>query len=589
VPPSRTHSPLAWLFPVTVATLTFVVFLPVLAAGFVNYDDDRLVLHNPYLRLPWMSSLEWMWSTTYMGHYQPLSWMSLAVDHAVAGTSPLAYHLDSLLWHTAGAVLLYFLLVELLTRVSATASASGALVRASAALGALFWSIHPLRVESVAWIAERRDPISLVFWLLALFAYIRSVDVGRIQLRSLTWYLVSCVSLVLSLLAKAWGMTFFVTLVALDWYPLDRIPLSRTALTDPRYRPVWLQKMPFAVLGLGAGALAWAAQHAAPDTMLSTAQWSIHARMLQAAYGLCFYPLKTLWPSGLAALYELPPTLAAVPASYIVCACVVAAAAVVTVWFARQIAPVTVALIAYAATVAPVLGFAQSGPQLVADRYSYLSCLAFSALLAGGLLALRSPLVIRAARLALGAFLVASAVLTWRQATAWHDSIGLWAHALDAGHPGYVAHLNYGQALRAAGRTDEAIAHYRQALAIRPTSGNAWYNLANALKAQGQDDDAVRAYEAAIQYLPRKVEAQVNLGNLYFSRHQLAQAIEEYRRATAALDRMSPSEFSPEPYLYLGMALADSGDRDGARRALEVALRYPATRARAEQEWRRLP
>src|ERR1019366_9314782 len=144
VPPSGTHSLLAWLFPVTVATLTFVAFLPVLTAGFVNYDDDRLVLHNPYLRLPWMSSLEWMWSTTYMGHYQPLSWMSLAVDHAVAGTSPLAYHLDSLLWHTAGAVLLYFLLVELLTRVSATASASGALVRASPALGALFWSIHPL-------------------------------------------------------------------------------------------------------------------------------------------------------------------------------------------------------------------------------------------------------------------------------------------------------------------------------------------------------------------------------------------------------------------------------------------------------------
>ena len=102
-----------------------------------------------------------------------------------------------------------------------------------------------------------------------------------------------------------------------------------------------------------------------------------------------------------------------------------------------------------------MLGFAQSGPQLVADRYSYLSCLAFSALLAGGLLALRSPPVIRAARLALGAFLVASAVLTWRQATAWHDSIGLWAHALDSGYPGYVAHLNYGQALRAAGRTDE--------------------------------------------------------------------------------------------------------------------------------------
>jgi tetratricopeptide (TPR) repeat protein len=218
-----------------------------------------------------------------------------------------------------------------------------------------------------------------------------------------------------------------------------------------------------------------------------------------------------------------------------------------------------------------------------------VSALPFSALLAGGLLMLpRTGRAARATAAAATACLLALAVLTWRQTTVWHDSERLWAHALSTGHPGYTAHLNYGQALRANGRIDDAVAEYRQALIIRPDAGNAWYNLANALKASARDGEAEHAYLTAIRYLQWKVDAQVNLGNLYFAQHRLGDAIDEYRAATTTLDHAAPADFSPEPYLYLGIALSDSGNRDSALQAFAVALRYPATRRQAQQELDRL-
>jgi protein O-mannosyl-transferase len=180
------------------------------------------------------------------------------------------------------------------------------------------------------------------------------------------------------------------------------------------------------------------------------------------------------------------------------------------------------------------------------------------------------------------------AVLSWNQAGVWRDSTTLWRHAIESGHAGYVAHLDYGQALRAGGRLDDAIGQYRAALISRPNAGNAWYDLANALKAAGRMDEAERAYLQAIDHLAWKVDAQVNLGNLYYSRRQLPAAIRLYRAATNALKQVAPAERAPEPFLYLGMALSDAGDTAAARDALAVAARYPATRARAEQELARM-
>jgi Tfp pilus assembly protein PilF len=576
-----------WICAAVIGVVTAIAFLPALQNGFVNYDDDRLLLHNPYLRLPWKDQLEWMWSTTFLGHYQPLTWLSLSIDHALAGLAAFAYHLDSLLWHTAAALLLYGVLVTLLERADPIGAADARHLRVCAAAGALFWSIHPLRVESVAWVAERRDLVSIVFLLLAITAYLRAVDAGRVPLRSPRWLVVSCGCLLLSLFAKAWGMTCFVTLIALDVSPLARLPLSTEAFTDRRYRPIWIQKIPFVLLGAGAAIVAWLAQHHEPDTMVSIADWTWSARALQAAYGLCFYVWKTIWPARLAVLYARPNPLDGWPLAFPASVVLVTVAAILIVWNARRHPSVAMASLVYAATVAPVLGLAQSGPQLVADRYAYVSSLPFSALLTGALLA--RPRGRRSLAIAIiSGCLLALAIVTWNATQVWHDSERLWGHALRVGESSYTAHLDYGQAVRANGRMDEAIEHYRMALALQPLSGNAWYNLANALKATGRLDEAERAYHAAIDHLSWKVEAQVNLGNLYFTRGRLADAIEQYRSATSTLAHASPAEFTPEPFLYLGIALADSGDRAGARDALTIAERYPATRARALQELRRL-
>jgi protein O-mannosyl-transferase len=582
---TQRRSKALWFPLAAVAAATAVTYGPTLQNGFVNFDDDRLLLHNPYLRLDWLSTLRWMWSTTFLGHYQPLTWLSLWMDYALAGLSPRAYHVDSLAWHTAAALLVYAVFVRLLSRTKAADLAGDRRLPACAAVGALFWAVHPLRVESVAWVAERRDPVSLVFLLAALLAHLHAVD-GRAGSRR--WRIASYACLALSLLAKAWGMTFVVTLIALDVFPLGRLPLAREAFAEPRYRPVWREKVPYALVGLAGAVGAWVAQRGQPDTMLTVSQWTWTDRALQAGYGLCFYVWKTIWPTRLAALYELPDRIdSSTLATFGVCLAVAAIAATATTFKARRYPALFVTAVVYAATLAPVLGFAQSGPQLVADRYAYVATIPFGALVAGGLLAAtrRRPSLFGAA--AVGGLLVL-AVLSWNQAGVWRDSTTLWRHAIESGHAGYVAHLDYGQALRAGGRLDDAIGQYRAALISRPNAGNAWYDLANALKAAGRMDEAERAYLQAIDHLAWKVDAQVNLGNLYYSRRQLPAAIRLYRAATNALNQVAPAERAPEPFLYLGMALSDAGETAAARDALAVAARYPATRARAEQELARM-
>ena len=579
------------------AAATFLPFLPALENGVVNFDDDRLVLRNPYLRLPWSGALPWMLSTRYMGHYQPLTWLSLTADYSIAGLRPFAYHLDSLLWHIAAALLVYVLLIELWKRTPPAISHTpigrpgepqavtpDSRVRACAAAGALFWSVHPLRVESVAWTAERRDPISVVFLLLAAIAYLFSVEIGRAQLKSVRWYWISLVCLLGSLFAKAWGLTFFVTLLALDVYPLRRLPFTAAAFTDSRYRMVWLQKAPMAAIGVAAGALAWSAQHSQPDTMPTLSQWPLTSRLLQAGYGVCFYAWKTLWPVRLSVMYELSANQPAAWNLWTMSTIAIVAAIFLAVRARKNPGLFTIGLV-YLATVSPVLGLAQSGPQLVADRYAYASSVPFSALVMTGLMKARRPAF--AASLAV-ICTIALAAATWRQTGFWHDSLTLWSHALAVGPPSYTAHLDYGQALRADGRLDEALTQYRMATVMRPDSGNAWYNLANALKAKGRLDEAETAYRTALLHLSWKVDAQVNLGNLYFNRRQLPAAIDQYRAATTALATLPPAEVSPEPFLYLGMALADNGDRAAALDALNTARRYPATRARAERELERI-
>jgi Tfp pilus assembly protein PilF len=358
---------------------------------------------------------------------------------------------------------------------------------------------------------------------------------------------------------------------------------------DGVHRPIWWQKLPYLVLGLAAAVGAGLAQRSALDTMIEWEEWGLAERCVQAWYGLAFYIWKTLWPTRLVALYELPYQLNPLAPRYVASGLAVLAGAVAVILLRRRWPGLSAAALIYVLVLAPVLGFAQSGPQVVADKYSYVSCIPWAILAGGALLNLWLWRPRRAwAGLAGGVVAVVIGGLfirTWQQTQVWYDSETLWKHALAAGEPSGTAHLNYGILLRQAGDVTRAIEHYQAAVAIRPDLGDAWYALGNARKQIGAYAEAEAAYREAVRFMTQKYRAYLNLGNLYYNNlGRRDEAIAAYRAAIAHIESHRQKMFSPWPYLALGVALRDQGDLEGARGALEVARRYRETKERAEAE-----
>ncbi|MBP6875302.1 MAG: tetratricopeptide repeat protein [Candidatus Eisenbacteria bacterium] len=614
--------------PALIGVLAFLAFSAALDAEFVNYDDDRLYAGNPMYRGFGPVQLQWMWTTHYMGHYQPLTWMSAALDYEISGVDPSSYHRTNLILHALNAALFYFVLLLLLSAARASASrsdheglpraetghaggrAAALAIPLAAAFGALFYALHPLRVESVAWASERRDVLSGFFLLLALLAYLRAVALGKAALRSKGLYFASLAALALSLLSKAWGMSFFAVLLLLDIYPLRR--LSSRTLRSSEGQAVLLEKLPFLLLGLGAAIVAGSSQKGALQTMKSLAEWSVGDRIVQAFYGLAFYLGKTLWPSKLVALYELPAKLNPWEARFLASYAVVIVIAIAVWLLRRRIPALIIAALAYAFILAPVLGFAQSGPQLVADKYTYVSGISLAALASAGFLWLwnrakgretRSDIAREASResnaltgprialaLAAAAVLLALGIAAHRQTQVWQDSEHLWRHALAAGRPTAGAHLNYGLLLAQRQKDAEARAHFEQAVAIRPQEGEAWYQLAQILRRERRLDEAEQAYRRATETMPLKHLAYLNLGILLREMGRPREATEALR---LAVEHVAPlfgsAQYTTRPYLLLGIALREQGDDQEARRWLEVAARFPETGEQARAELARIP
>lgn len=269
-------------------------FAPTLTNDFVNWDDDLNLTDNTAFRGADWTALRWMLTTTHGGHWQPLTWLSFALDHALFGMDARGYHLTNLVLHAANALLVWIVLQALLRRLAVAPEPT---IPKVATLGALLFAIHPLRVESVAWATERRDVLSGFFWLLALLAYLRRVpSTGALPWRSQALVLGL---LVLSLTAKAWGMTFALVLLVLDAYPLRRLA------PDPQ--GILREKAPFVAVSALAALVAFLAQQGVPE-MRSLADHGLAARFAQAGYGLCFYLVETVVPVGLhpARLLDVP-------------------------------------------------------------------------------------------------------------------------------------------------------------------------------------------------------------------------------------------------------------------------------------------
>jgi tetratricopeptide (TPR) repeat protein len=471
-----------------------LVFYPALAGGFVWDDHDNLTLNGSYRGLSW-DHLRWMFGSVHRGHYQPLSWISLALDHALWGMNPAGYHLTNLSLHALNALLLWWLARRLLSLALGRGPDRASVVLGAAAASLLF-ALHPMRVESVAWITERRDLLSACFYLLGLLAYLAAQR--RDRRRRWRWLALALLAFVASGLAKAWVVTLPAVLLVLDGYPLRR-------LTAAGWRGALLEKIPFAVVALLVSLTAFVAQ-----TEAFAVGHSLSDRLLQAGYGVWYYPLKAGWPARLSPLYLLRADslhdalhLAALAAA------VLATLASLLLW--RRWPWIFACWAGYGLLLAPVLGLLQAGQQQVADRYSYLALWPL-ALLAGAAVARLAATPRRGAAAAalLAGLALALALPTRAYLAHWTDDLALWDRAIAMDPQNHVALCNRANARRTAGRLDLALEDLARAIALRPDHGPAYSIRGNIRAQQGRMREALADFQRAVRLSPRSATALCN-------------------------------------------------------------------------------
>jgi tetratricopeptide (TPR) repeat protein len=480
-------------------------FGPALRAGFVNWDDPLHLLENPHYRGLSRAHLTWMATTSWMGPYQPLAWLTFAIDHQLWGLSgPREYpeagrwHATSLVWHALAAVALFAAALRLFERVAPRSQARTRLV--AAWLAAAAFALHPLRVESVAWLTERRDVVSGAFAALCLWAWCGWVRAGE-GTRGTTRAAWAGVALSLAALALFWASVDTTSPAALAWRGPGAVGLAGAALcglaaclaaargglasVGPRRHVLAAACFALSLAGKGTGtplplallvldlwplrrarwtspaALARALAEKAPLFALSAAaarlavwgqagqgeafvSWQVHTlseRALQAVYGLAWYAAKTLAPGGLSAMHELPLELSWREGRFALALGAAGAALVLAVALRKRAPLFAGTLSAYALLLLPVLGLLQAGPQLVAERYSYLPGMALGLGLGGAALALvRARSLSPATWIAAGTLALPLVLATQRQTRTWHDSASLWEHALAVDPDSPAAH-----------------------------------------------------------------------------------------------------------------------------------------------------
>jgi Flp pilus assembly protein TadD len=582
---------LARALPLLVGVLAFAAFLPALDAGFVDWDDDRNFLRNEGYRGLGLRELHWMFTSTWMGHYIPLTWLSLGLNYALGGMEPWGYHLGNLLIHAANTGLLFLVARRLLVaaataptpRESPQDEATGAAIALGATAAALLWALHPLRVESVAWVTERRDVLCGFFYLLAVLTYLQGA--ARERTLSGRWLVASLLALAAALSSKAIAMTLPVTLLLLDVYPLRRVRLGWPALLREKLGH-------FALATVGALVASWAVTRGAGWTSYDT--YGLEARLAMTGYSFWFYPSKLIWPEKLSPLYELPARIRLLDAEFLWPTVGVAATTAMLLLVRRRTPGVLAAWLQSIIVVAPVSGIAHAGHQLAHDRYSYLSGLGFAVLAGSAATWLGrqrargriSRRVFATTVTAGGLALVGLGASSWVQSGVWHNSESLWRSAVTAHPTCALCRGKLGNALLAAGLPREAEAELTRAIALRPERPTAHNSLGALLVAQGRPGEAEVAFREAIRLAPHYAEAVANLGVLHARQRRYTEAVAELRRAVILSPELGDTRGNLAFALdHAGIELAREG-----KPAEAVALFREATTLRPAEAtfWRNL-
>jgi len=532
---------------------TTAAFLPLLQNDFISCDDAAYVTANPHVRagLTW-DGFRWAWSTLHSGNWHPLTWLSHMLDVQVFGMRPWGHHLSSLLLHVASTLLLF----RVLERMTAACGRS--------ALVAALFAVHPLHVESVAWVAERKDVLGGLFFVLTLWAYARSVRAPGWRSQFVVW-----LALTLGLLCKPMLVTTpFVLLL------LDRWPLGRWAAQG--FRRLVLEKV-WLLLPVAASCAVTLAAQARAAAVSSLEEFSLGARVGNAIHAYGAYLLATVLPLRLSFFYPHPvaPRIPEVAFSLL-------ALAALTALALQQRAPRPYLLcgwLFYLGTLVPVSGLVQVGVQARADRYTYIPLIGIFVMLSWGAAELLGPVTRRAPRLVVAAGILAMlpcVALTQRQVRLWRDSETLYLHAFDVtGHNALVAFF-LARTLDQGHRDAEAVQWYGRVLSASPDYLPAQIRLGRVLVRTGQAEEARARLERAVRQDPENALAQASLGAALAALGHIPEAIARFEEAL----RLDPALV--EARSKLALALAQQGDLAGAlehlRRAIEVDPDDPEAR-----------
>ncbi|MDA8098718.1 MAG: tetratricopeptide repeat protein [Nitrospiraceae bacterium] len=535
-----------WLLAFLVAALTIAVFLPALRNGFVNWDDDLYVYNNLSIRsLDW-HFVFWAFTDSSVNYWHPLAWISHAVDYAVWGLDPRGHHLTSVLLHAANAFLVVVLIARLLARGFRTPTMAGsregspvALSRDGAVLVAagtagLLFGLHPLHVESVAWVSERKDVLCSFFFLLALISYAEyagrsegGFPVRRIRAVFTKSYLCSLLFFLLAVASKPMAITLPAVFLILDGYPYGRVDSLRSL-----WRAV-VEKTPFLLVSLILSGVTYFAQQKS-GSVVPLDDVSLSGRILAAFHSVIFYLLKMALPIGLSPVYSSPAG-AMLSFSYGGAAVLTVAITIACIRMSSR-APLFLAVWSfYLITLLPVLGLVKVGAVSVADRYTYLPSLGPFLLL--GLAASRAWMIGAAAR---GAVLAGGVVIACLLGVAtvslipqWRNGIALWSAVLIREPGNFVAHINRGIAYQGAGDLTAALEDFNAAIASNPRYADAYTSRGWLYQEAGRQDLALQDYDRAIAVDPSRPVAFNNRGQLFQEQGLLDRAEADYTAAIA--------------------------------------------------------
>jgi len=558
---------------------TLALYNPVTRAPFLNFDDVVYVTDNPQVRagLTW-NTVVWSFHASEAANWHPVTWLSHALDCQIFGLNPAGPHIINVLLHAANAVLL-FLILE---------SATGLVWRSLAV--AVLLALHPINVESVAWVAERKNVLSMFFFLLALAAYgwyTRRATVGR--------YLVVTAAYVLGLMTKPQVITFPFALLLLDYWPLCRF---ERRFERSSFRKLLWEKLPWFALSAASAFITMKVQTDAIHVKLPL---SIH--LGNAAISYVKYLEKAFWPVNLAPVYPHPELSISLPAAGLSAFAIVAVTILAVIF--RQRRPFFVGWFWFLGTMVPMIGLVQVGVQAMADRYAYIPLLGIFVIVCWGAADLINTWHVPAAVSALGAaaILITLGIALHRQVSFWSDNVTLWTHTLAITERNYIAEDGLATALVAQGRMEEALPHLQRARFLRPDDPMATLNIASYEQIHGNYQAALEGYARVSRFtkIPYLVAmARVNSGYAHYSLKQYESAKQDFEATLkeqpgnsmayrglglvaqrmgditgAATDYERSVELQPTPvgYLLLGQALEIGGQTEAARTAQSQAVR----------------